>query len=82
VPHQLAVQGRSVLEHAFTYDWRLWTLPELRELLLAAGFKEVKFYFERVDGDRTTTFSPAPASSSSTEIDNQEAWLAYVIALK
>ncbi len=26
------------IERAFTYDWRLWSLPELREILLEAGF--------------------------------------------
>ena len=73
----------SVLTRAFTYDWRLWTLPELRELLLAAGFKQVKIYFERVDGDEDDEFLTGTGEFiEQTEIDNQEAWLAYVIALK
>jgi SAM-dependent methyltransferase len=73
----------SVLERAFTYDWRLWTLPELRELLLAAGFRDIKFYFERVDGDEDDEFLTGTGEFiARTEIDNQEAWLAYVIALK
>jgi SAM-dependent methyltransferase len=29
------------MSKAFAYHWRLWTIPELRELLLAAGFQEV-----------------------------------------
>ncbi len=73
----------SVLERAFTYDWRLWTLPELKELLLAAGFKAVKFYFERVDGDEDDEYLTGTGDFiEQTEIDNQEAWLAYVVALK
>lgn len=73
----------SVLTRAFTYDWRLWTLPELRELLLAAGFKQVKIYFERVDGDEDDEFLTGTGEFiEQTEIDNQEAWLAYVIALR
>jgi hypothetical protein len=73
----------SELTRAFTYDWRLWTLPELRELLLAAGFKQVKIYFERVDGDEDDEFLTGTGEFiEQTEIDNQEAWLAYVIALK
>ena len=76
-------KDESVLERAFTYDWRLWTLPELRELLLAAGFREVKFYFERVDGDEDDEFLTGTGEFiARTEIDNQEAWLAYVVALK
>lgn len=73
----------STLERAFTYDWRLWTLPELKELLLAAGFKAVKFYFERVDGDEDDEYLTGTGDFiEQTEIDNQEAWLAYVVALK
>lgn len=76
-------KDRSQIKRAFTYDWRLWTLPELHELLLAAGFKEVKFYFEAVDGDPDDEFLTGTGDFvEHTEIDNQEAWLAYVIALK
>lgn len=74
----------SELRHAFTYDWRLWSLPELGEVLREAGFSEVRFYFERVEAEDeddeymtgTGEFEP------HTEIENQEAWLGYVLALK
>ena len=29
------------LRRAFQYHWRLWTIPELHEMLLAAGFNHV-----------------------------------------
>ena len=32
----------QVLRRAFRYHWRLWTLPEVREMLLAAGFDDVR----------------------------------------
>ncbi len=41
----------SKLENAFTYDWRLWTIPELRELLLEAGFSKVRVYWEEMEED-------------------------------
>jgi len=76
-------KDKSVLHRAFTYDWRLWTLPELRELMLAAGFKSVKFYFERVDGDDGDEFLTGTGEFiEHDEVDNQEAFLAYVLALK
>lgn len=76
-------KDKSVLHRAFTYDWRLWTLPELRELMLAAGFKDVKMYFERVDGDEDDEFLTGTGEFiEHDEYDNQEAWLAYVLALK
>ncbi|MFI5402590.1 MAG: class I SAM-dependent methyltransferase [Planctomycetota bacterium] len=37
------------LERAFTYEWRLWTLPELIELLREAGFPDVTVYWEGSD---------------------------------
>lgn len=40
----------SKMEPAFSYDWRLWTLPELRELLEEAGFRHVECLWEE-DGD-------------------------------
>jgi hypothetical protein len=33
---------------AFSYDWRLWTLPELTECLELAGFRAVRFFFETI----------------------------------
>lgn len=74
----------SELRRAFTYDWRLWTLPELGELLREAGFSAVKFYFERVeaDDDDDEYLTGTGEFVEHTEIENQEAWLGYVVALK
>jgi len=40
----------SRLDKAFTYDWRVWTLPELTEMLSDAGFKP-SVYWEGTDDD-------------------------------
>lgn len=40
----------SELKDAFSYDWRLWSLPELRDLLHEAGFKRCEVYWEDQDG--------------------------------
>jgi SAM-dependent methyltransferase len=37
------------IKRAFTYDWRLWTIPELRELLTEAGFAKAEVYWEGID---------------------------------
>lgn len=34
------------IDDAFTYTWRLWTLPEIREMLAEAGFKNVTVHWE------------------------------------
>jgi len=41
----------SKLKKAFTYDWRLWSIPEVRDMLHEVGFREVHVYWEGVDED-------------------------------
>jgi hypothetical protein len=69
---------RSRLERAFTYDWRLWTIPEVREVLAEAGFSNVQVWWEGVDedGDGNGEFAPTECE------ENQESWLVYVVAQK
>ncbi|GAB4382903.1 MAG: hypothetical protein Kow0022_01470 [Phycisphaerales bacterium] len=38
------------MKRAFKYDWRVWTLPEMRELLEESGFGPVTVYWEGDDG--------------------------------
>ena len=74
----------SELRRAFTYDWRLWTLPELGELLREVGFSDVRFYFERVEAedDDAEYMTGTGEFVEHTEIENQEAWLGYVVAFR
>jgi hypothetical protein len=37
------------LRDAFTYDWRLWSVPELRDALVEAGFAAVEIYARTPD---------------------------------
>ena len=66
----------SKLKRAFTYDWRLWTLPEVRDLLIEAGFSRTAVYWEQTgrDGEGNGEFAPAERG------DSDPAWIAYVIA--
>lgn len=68
----------SLLERAFTYDWRLWSIPEVRELLAEAGFGKVDVYWEETDEDGDGTGQHHLA----TEEENQESWLVYLVAIK
>jgi hypothetical protein len=68
----------SALEQAFTYDWRLWTLPELRELLVEAGFSEVHVYWETDDKEG----NPSGNYRRSTSGKPDPAWLCYVVGVK
>lgn len=42
---------KTKMMNAFEYEWRLWTLPEIRELLREAGFSHVHVYWEGEDDD-------------------------------
>jgi len=69
----------SELEQAFRYDWRLWTIPELRELLLEAGFRESWVYWEGTDrktGEGNDVFRRRDHAESDP------AWIAYIVGVK
>lgn len=68
----------SELDKAFTYDWRFWTLPEVTELLLEAGFSDATVYWEETDDDGEETGAFVPA----TEGPADPSWIAYVVARK
>jgi hypothetical protein len=48
------------MRRAFTYHWRLWTVPEVKELLRGAGFERVTVYWELENehGNGTGVFVP------------------------
>lgn len=67
----------SRLEEAFTYDWRVWTLRELIELLEESGFN-AGIYWEGTDADGEGNGIYTPA----TEGDADAGWVAYIVATK
>ncbi len=68
----------SQMRRAFNYDWRLWSLPETRELLRQAGFGDTVVYWEGTDrkGEPSGVFRPG------TRGDTAPAWVAYILAFK
>ncbi|MGI9290125.1 MAG: methyltransferase domain-containing protein [Gammaproteobacteria bacterium] len=69
---------KSKLKKAFTYTWRLWTLPEIRELLLEAGFRNPTVYWEGTDknGEGDGVFTPDDKGEADA------GWIAYIVAEK
>lgn len=74
----------SRLERAFSYEWRLWTLPELRELLEEAGFSKVHVYWEEFeDSDEDSEYLEGTGRYTEvSEVENQESWICYLLAEK
>lgn len=68
----------SKIKKAFTYEWRMWTLPEIRELLLEAGFSSARIYWEGEDED-----GEGNGEFSETETGESDlAWVCYIVAEK
>ena len=67
------------IRKAFTYDWRLWTIAELQELLVDAGFTRSNVYWEGTDhatGGGNGIFRKA------TQGEACAGWIAYIAAEK
>lgn len=71
-------KGEAKREGVFVYDWRLWTIAELRDLLDEAGFKSSHVYWEGTtkDGEGDGEFS---ITEQGEECDS---WVAYIAACK
>ena len=67
------------MRKAFTYHWRLWTLPEIREILVEAGFKDVVVYWEGTDDE---TGEGDGEWTRSTEGEACPGWVAYLAGVK
>ncbi len=67
----------SKIKEAFTYHWRLWSLPEIKELLLEAGFAKVTIYWQGWDeDDEPKDFEPAEHGEADA------GWICYIVAEK
>ena len=66
------------IDKAFTYDWRLWTLPELQELLIEAGFDSAEVYLH----DWTKDGKSDDIYRRRTRYENSLGWVAYVVGTK
>jgi SAM-dependent methyltransferase len=67
----------SRLKNAFVYDWRLWTLPELTDLLAEVGYRP-SVYWEGTgkDGEGNGVYTRTRKGEADP------AWIAYIVAEK
>lgn len=70
--------GGQKIEKVFTYDWRLWSIPELREIMAEAGFRKTHIYWEGTakDGSGNGVFTRTEKGESC------DSWIAYIVAEK
>lgn len=75
---------KTRMKNAFEYQWRLWSLPEIRELLTEAGFSKVTIYWEGDEldkkgeptGEGNGEFLPAEVGTADP------AYISYITAQK
>ncbi|WP_413292978.1 class I SAM-dependent methyltransferase [Bdellovibrio sp. HCB185ZH] len=70
--------GGKKIEQVFTYDWRLWSITEIREIMHEVGFAKSHVYWEGTakDGSGDGNFTRVDHGESC------ESWIAYVVAEK
>lgn len=81
-------EDESRIERAFTYDWRLWSIPELRDVLEEVGFARVRVYWEKVEeepeddenDDEDRMLHGTGEYEEIEEVEQQDSWLVYVVA--
>ena len=69
----------TTIRRAFSYDWRLWTLPEVSDALAEAGFRRSMAYVEGWDDKRNR---PDDVLRVRRHFPNQESWLAVVVGVR
>lgn len=68
-------KGERKREKVFSYDWRVWTIPEIREAMMDAGFKRTHVYWEG-----TTRAGYGNGKFTRTEQGEEcDGWIAYIV---
>lgn len=71
-------KGEKRREKVFTYDWRLWSIPEIREIMQEVGFSRTHIYWEgtKKNGEGDGNFKRRETG------DCAESWIAYIVGEK
>ncbi len=71
-------KGERKRKKVFSYDWRLWILPEIKDLLQEAGFRKTHVYWEGTNrnGEGDGKFV------RTNKGEDCQAWVAYIVSEK
>jgi SAM-dependent methyltransferase len=70
-------KGEAKRKRVFEYDWRMWTIPEIREAMMEAGFRRTHVYWE---GSTRSGLGNGIFSPSEKGEEDVDAWVAYIVA--
>lgn len=85
--HYQLRKPQKKIRNAFSYSWRLWSLPEIRDCLEEAGFREVHFWMREMpnteENRRTRGFGTSRDDKYEevSSFEQRDAWNAYVVAV-
>ena len=75
-------KGQHRIERrVFTYDWRCWSLPEIKDILAEAGFSESHVYWEGTNDDDDDEDDGNGIFTRTEKTEEELVWISYVIAL-
>ncbi|XP_027345507.1 uncharacterized protein LOC113857626 [Abrus precatorius] len=81
------MKDQRKLRHAFSYSWRLWTLPEIRDCLEEAGFRSVHFWVREMPDTTEIVKSEGfgvgkdVKYEEATSFEQQDSWNAYIVGV-
>lgn len=67
--------GERMRKNVFRYDWRMWTIAEISEALIEAGFAKTSVYWEQGDGRGGGN----GVFRRSTKGEECASWVAYIV---
>lgn len=85
--HYNLQKPQKKFRHAFSYEWRLWSLPEIRDCLEEAGFKSVHFWMRQMPDSENIKRIEGFGDSQDvkyeevTSFQQQDSWNAYIVGV-
>ncbi|MCX5662539.1 MAG: class I SAM-dependent methyltransferase [Planctomycetota bacterium] len=76
------LRGGRMIRSAFHYEWRLWSLAELAEVMVEAGFAQARVWCEGAAGGRATRRAGPGVYAPVRSLPTREDFVAYVVGLK
>jgi hypothetical protein len=72
-------ERKPMMRRAFTYDWRIWSIPELRDIMREAGFKKTQVMIE---GTNRRGVGDGKYRTVKSSTESCETWLAYIVGIQ
>ncbi|CAA6660691.1 unnamed protein product [Spirodela intermedia] len=75
---------KKTLRHAFSYNWRLWSLAEVKDCLKEAGFSSVHFWMREMPNTQLGSDSEDLFDAKYEEalsFQQRDSWNAYIVGV-